>query len=63
MTDAPDNPAELAALYEAIRIAEQLATIATDWNLDEVEIDGEMRSTYALRQMFADMLAARKAKP
>jgi len=37
-------------LYAATRIAEQLAGIATDWNLTEAEIDGEMVSVYELRQ-------------
>ena len=39
-------------LYEAVRKAIQLASIASDWNLDEVEIDGEMVNTYRLREEF-----------
>jgi len=45
------------AMYEAVRKAEQLATIATDWNLTEAEIDGEMVSVYELRQWFQSTLA------
>ena len=44
-------------MYEAVRKAEQLATIATDWNLTEAEIDGEMVSVYELRQWFQSTLA------
>jgi hypothetical protein len=39
-------------LYGIVRKAIQLATIAIDWNLDEVEIDGEMVNTYRLREEF-----------
>lgn len=42
------------ALDEAI----QLAEIASDWNLDEVEIDGEMVSIYDLQDRFKVALAA-----
>jgi hypothetical protein len=41
-------PGMLAALKKAA----QLVDIAADWNLDEVEIDGEMVRTYALRDEF-----------
>lgn len=44
-------------LYEAARVAEQLADIAEDWNLDEVEIDGEMRDIYEVRDIFRAALA------
>lgn len=44
-------------LLDGIRIAEQLASIASDWNLDEVEIDGEMRSTHDLRKFFEGLIA------
>ena len=33
-------------LLEALKVAEQFMNIASDWNLDEAEINGEMRSTY-----------------
>ncbi len=39
-------------LYEVVRKSIQLASIASDWNLDEVEIDGEMVNTYRLREEF-----------
>lgn len=45
------------ALYEAARVAEQLALIASDWNLDEVEIDGEMRDIYDIRDIFKAALS------
>ena len=40
--DAAGGPELLAAL----RIAREFMSIASDWNLDEAEINGEMRSTY-----------------
>ena len=40
------------ALYEAVRKAIQLASIASDWNLGEVEIDGKMVETDDLREEF-----------
>lgn len=52
------NAALVAAapdLLAAVRIAEQLASIASDWNLDEVEIDGAMRPTFELRDMFRQL--------
>ena len=36
---------------EALRIAVQLAYVASDWNLDEIEIDGEMVSIYELHEL------------
>ena len=53
--NAWDNGRLLAAspdLYEAVRKAIQLASIANDWNLYEVEIDGEMVETHDLRSEF-----------
>lgn len=57
---APPAPAVSAVpdLREAVRKASQLASIACDWNLSEVEIDGEMVSTYALKDAFDAALAA-----
>jgi hypothetical protein len=43
-------------MQEALRKAIQLADIANDWNLYEVEIDGEMVSTYTLRDEFKEAL-------
>ena len=45
------------AMYEAVRKASQLASIATDWNLSEAEIDGEMVSVYDLLREFEAALA------
>lgn len=33
-------------LLHALEVAEQFMAIASDWNIDEAEINGEMRSTY-----------------
>ena len=41
-----------ADLYEVVRKAIQLASVANDWNLYEVEIDGEMVGTHDLRSEF-----------
>lgn len=42
---------------KALDKAVQLAEIASDWHLDEVEIDGEMVSIYDLRDEFKQALA------
>jgi hypothetical protein len=39
-------------MEEALRKASQLASIACDWHLEEVEIDGEMVDTHDLRDEF-----------
>ena len=49
--------AEIARLREALRKAAQLTEICTDWNLDEVEIDGEMVRTRELGVEFRAALA------
>lgn len=46
-----------ADMLAALKKASQLADIATDWNLDEVEIDGEMVRTYDLRDEFDAAIA------
>jgi len=51
---------ELVAACEA---AEQLASIASDWGLDLVEIDGEMVDIYELRQTFLATLALAEGTP
>ena len=38
-------------LLEALCIAKQFMEIARDWNIDEVEINGDMRSTYDLLEI------------
>lgn len=43
-------------MHEALNKAKQLASIATDWNLTEVEIDGEMVSVYDLLREFKAVL-------
>ena len=41
---------------ECVRIAEQIASISTDWNLDEMEIDGKMVRTWSLHAKFEKCL-------
>lgn len=45
---------------EALDIARQLAVIASDWNLDEVEINEEMISIYDVIDIFETALAKAK---
>lgn len=49
--------AEAPVMLALLKKAEQLAQVACDWNLDEVEIDGQMVSTYDLRDQFLAVLA------
>lgn len=49
-------------LREALRVAVQLAAIASDWNLDEVEIDGEMREIHDVRAIFKAALSEQEGK-
>ncbi len=49
---------EYVQMREALRKAEQLATVARDWNLNEVEIDGEMVPTLSLECEFSSHLAS-----
>jgi hypothetical protein len=53
---------EVERVVEALRKARQLVDIATDWNLDEVEIDGEMVKTHSLGSEFDAILLALAAK-
>jgi len=50
-----------SALFErvigALRVAMQMAEVADDWNLDEVEIDGEMWRTWDIRNQMRTLLA------
>lgn len=48
--------ARITKLKAAMEQACQLANIATDWNLDEVEIDGKMIRTYELCKLFEQAL-------
>lgn len=43
-------------LAGALEMAVQLAEVASDWNLSEVEIDGEMVGIYALQASFRQAL-------
>ena len=64
--ESPKVAAAIAAhdaLVEELRKAQQLAQVALDWNLDEVEIDGEMVSVYELYSDFRATLALAEAKP
>ncbi len=47
----------IEAMREALRKAIQLAEIACDWHLEEVEIDGEMVDTHSLRDEFEEALS------
>jgi hypothetical protein len=40
-----------AELLESMDVALRFMRIASDWNIDEAEINGEMRSTYDLIEM------------
>lgn len=46
----------LEVAIKALRIAEQLASIASDWNLEEVEIDDEMHGIHEVRQVFTEAI-------
>jgi hypothetical protein len=48
-------------LHESVRKAIQLASVAWDWDLEEVEIDGKMVRTHDLRDEFE--AALKKAVP
>jgi hypothetical protein len=47
----------MSSLQKALDKAVQLAEIASDWHLDEVEIDGEMANIYDLRDEFKKAFA------
>lgn len=51
------NNETIKTAIEALRVAVQLAEIASDWNLDEVEIDGEMTSIYDVQDVLQKALA------
>ena len=52
-----DQIAAIPELIDKLMVAVQLARVACDWNLSEVEIDGEMVSIYSLINDFDDTLA------
>jgi hypothetical protein len=47
----------IEAMREALRKAIQLAEIACDWNLEEVEIDGKMVRTRSLCRQFKSAIS------
>lgn len=51
------TPALSERVIQALRTAMQLAEVASDWNLDEVEIDGEMVRTWDIRKQMHALLA------
>jgi len=52
---------QLDDLLEACEKAEQLASVAIDWDLTRVEIDGEMVSVYSLWREFQAAIAKARA--
>ena len=47
-----DNKKLRTALDKAVQLADR----CTDWNFDEAEIDGKMRSVYTLKSYFTKVL-------
>lgn len=54
---APVPPPDVRELTGLLEQAEHLARVASDWNLDEVEIDGRMVRTRELEETFRAALA------
>ena len=48
----PEQTAATGEELDVLRKASQLASVASDWNLYEVEIDGEMVGIYDLKAEF-----------
>lgn len=55
--DADVIKTAISTAIVALDKASQLADIACDWNLDEVEIDGEMVNTRSLTEIFDAAIA------
>lgn len=51
---------QIKVLREALQVARDFMSIASDWNLDEAEINGEMRGTYDWLEVIDAALAATK---
>lgn len=51
------TPALFERVIGALRVAMQMAEVTGDWNLDEVEIDGEMWRTWDIREQMRTLLA------
>lgn len=50
------NQERISKLTEALNIAIQLADVASDWNLDKVEINGKMMSIYEIKEIFKNAI-------
>lgn len=50
-------------IREALDVASQLAEIAGDWNLNDVEINGEMVAIHEVNDVFIAALAALDEQP
>lgn len=50
------NQERISKLTEALNIAIQLADVASDCNLDNVEIDGKMMPIYEIKEIFKNAL-------
>jgi len=51
-----DNQKKIKELKKALEVAKQLANIASDWNLDEVEIDNEFMYIGDVAKIFDNAL-------
>ena len=49
-------------LVEALKITEQFMQVACDWNLGEVEINGEMRDTYDVIDLIRSVINKGESK-
>lgn len=61
--DSLTDAEKIRVLREALDKAVQLASVASDWNLYEVEIDGEMVSIYDLKDEFDRALSTTEPAP
>ena len=52
----PVKPSDFE-IKHALSVAVQLATICSDWNLSEVEIDGKMTCIYDVQNIFEKALS------
>lgn len=53
---------KVRVLREACEIARTFMSIASDWNIDEAEINGEMRSTYDWMAVIEKAIATTEAR-
>lgn len=47
-------------ILAALKVAIQLADVASDWNLSEVEIDGKMMKIYEIKDIFKNAIESIK---